>query len=40
VPSSIEAMDKATLDETAEELLLFTKAAHQFAACSRSPHQS
>jgi hypothetical protein len=34
--SSIQAMDDATLEETAEELLLFTKAAERLAACSQA----
>jgi hypothetical protein len=36
IASSIGAMDEAALDETAEELLLFAKAAHQWVACSHS----
>ena len=34
--SSIETMDESALDEIEEDLLLFTKAAHQYAACCHS----
>jgi anti-sigma B factor antagonist len=37
VDASIRAMDEATLDETAEELLEFAKGAGRLAACSRAP---
>ena len=36
IASSIRTMDEGSFDETAEELLLFVKAANQLAALSRS----